>query len=282
MNIQEVLLKAYNILKNEDIDTYMIDSQLLLCKVLKRDKMFIMINKDYKLSEEEENQFFSLVTLRKGKMPVKYILNKCEFMGIDFYIEEGVLIPRPDTEILVEWSIEVIKNNKLKNVCDLCCGSGVIGLSVASYCEDVNVSLYDISETALRVTEKNIKGLELEERTKVYYSDLLQRAKEDDRKFDILLSNPPYIAKKEMETLMEDVKNYEPHLALCGGEDGLDFYIKIIENSKQVLSEHAYIGFEIGYDQGKSVSQLLKKEGFENVKILKDLSGLDRVVVGEL
>lgn len=282
MNIQEILLKAYNILKNEEIDTYMIDSQLLLCKVLKKDKMFIMINKDYNLNEEEEEQFFKLVSLRKAKMPVKYILNKCEFMGIDFYIKEGVLIPRPDTEILVEWAIGVIKKNNFKSVCDLCCGSGAIGLSVSSYCNDVNVNLYDISQSALDVTERNIKGLGLEQRAQVYYSDLLQRAIADHKKFDILLSNPPYIAKKEMETLMEDVKNYEPHLALCGGEDGLDFYIKIIRDSRQILSEHSYIGFEIGYDQGEKVSQLLKKEGFHNVEILKDLSGLDRVVVGEL
>lgn len=277
MLIGEALREAYKILKDENIESYMIDSQLLLSKVLNKDKVFIMVNREYELKEEEEKLFFKYISLRKNHMPVKYILNQCEFMGLNFYIKEGVLIPRPDTEILVEWVIDKIKEEKLIKVCDLCCGSGAIGVSIATYIKESTVDLYDISKDAIEVTEKNIRNFSLSN-AKVHYSDLLETPIKENKTYDIFLSNPPYIEEKEIDALMSDVKNYEPHLALSGGEDGLYFYRNIIKDLYKVLNKGAYIGFEIGYNQGEAVGKLLDKEGFNNIEVLKDLSGLDRVV----
>lgn len=280
MNIQSALIKAYDILKSENIDTYMLDAQLLMCKVLKKDKLFIIINKDIKLSLNESENFFEYINMRKNKMPVKYIIGECEFMGIDFSIKEGVLIPRPDTEILVEESINYIEKYKFKNICDLCCGSGIIGLSLAKYIDDIKVMSYDISTTAVEVTKENIFNLGLSEKVTVEISDLLEDAYFKKMKFDMIVSNPPYIREETIHTLMSDVKNYEPYKALCGGNDGLEFYRKITKQSLGVLKSNGVLAYEIGYDQKEEVINILKENGFKDVICKKDLSGNDRVVAG--
>lgn len=277
MNIGGILKKAYEILKSEEIDSYIIDSQLLLCKVLKRDKVFIIVNRDYELTQDEEELFLEYINRRKNRMPIKYILEECEFMGLSFFVKEGVLIPRPDTEVLVEWAIKTINNNNLNSICDLCSGSGAIGLSVANYVKSVHVDLYDISEVALDVSKENIRTLSINN-ADIYYSDLLTKAIKDKKTYNLLLSNPPYIEEREISNLMRDVKDYEPYIALSGGEDGLYFYRKIIEDSCKVLEKGGYIGFEIGHNQAKDVKRLLEEKGFNKIEVLKDLSGLDRVV----
>jgi release factor glutamine methyltransferase len=275
-------MESNEILKKANIDSYRLDSQLILSKVINKDKLFILVNRDWEVEYKLVDEFLSLVNKRKNKMPVKYILNECEFMGLDFWVEEGVLIPRPDTEILVEKAIEEIKENKLKKICDVCCGSGVIGLSLAKLLEDLDVSLFDISEKAIEVTKKNIFKLDLENKAKVYYSDLLKEAKINNMKFDMILSNPPYIRKDVIPTLMEDVKDYEPVIALDGGEDGLDFYHRITLDSKEILNEDGMIIYEIGHDQKEDVMKILVENGFHQVECLKDLAGNDRVVIGRL
>lgn len=280
MNIGKALTEAYKLLKNADIDTYMLDSQLLLQKALKKDKLFIMINRNFEISSEEEKEYFKMVELRKNKMPVKYILGECEFMGLNFSVREGILIPRGDTEILVEEVIDRINENKYREVCDVCCGSGAIGVSIGKLVEDTRVYCYDISDIACQVTEENINKLEVSDKIRVFKSDLMDEAIIKDRKFDVVVSNPPYIRKDIIPTLMEDVKNYEPHLALDGGKDGLDFYRKITEQSLQVLNEGGLLAFEIGYDQKEEVQAILSEKGFMEIKCIKDLAGLDRVITG--
>ncbi|KYH34926.1 release factor glutamine methyltransferase [Clostridium tepidiprofundi DSM 19306] len=280
MKIQEALIKAYNILKEQNIETYMLDAQLLMCSVIKKDKLFITMNKDFELSKREKDEFFRLVNIRKDKMPVKYILGECEFMGINFKVKQGVLIPRPDTEILVEEAMKYIKELGIKNICDVCCGSGAIGLSIANYFKNVEVTLYDISEVAYEVTKENINNLKLAKSTKVEISDLLEKAIVNGLKFDMIVSNPPYIRKDVIPTLMDDVKDYEPYTALCGGEDGLEFYRKITEQSLKVLKKNGVLAYEIGYDQNKEVKNILKSNGFVDIRCVKDLSGNDRVVIG--
>lgn len=282
MKIQEVLKVGYDILKAENIETYMLDTQLILCKVLNKDKLYIITNRNIQVEDYKVEEFFKLLELRKGKMPVKYIVQSTEFMGINFFVKSGVLIPRADTEILVEEAIEEIKKRNLKSLCDVCCGSGAIGISIAHYIEELQVVCYDISETALEVTLLNTDSLKLNNRIQVYKSDLLSKAIEDKYSFDIIVSNPPYIKKEVIENLMEDVKNYEPFIALCGGDDGLDFYRRIIKESKEVLKPKGLIIFEIGYDQKEEVTKLLKNSGFKDVECIKDLSGNDRVVKGSL
>lgn len=215
-------------------------------------------------------------------MPIKYILGSSEFMGLEFKVREGVLIPRPDTETLVEEAISIINKKGLEKVCDLCCGSGAIGISIAHYTKGTKVYLYDISEIALEVTEENIKGLGVQHKAQVYKSDLLGKALEENHTFQIVVSNPPYIRTEVIPTLMEDVKNFEPYIALWGGDDGLDFYRTITFQSKKVLEKGGYLGFEIGHDQNSQVEEILRNEGFINVYSLKDLAGNYRVVIGNL
>ena len=280
MNIQELLKLGYELLKKVNIETYMIDSQLILCKVLNVDKLFIITNRGSKVEEKEIKEYVRLIKLREKKMPVKYILQNAEFMGINFFVKEGVLIPRMDTEILVEEAIEEIKGNNYKEICDVCCGSGAIGISLSNYIKEANVICYDISDIAIEVTEKNINMLGLNDRVKVYHSDLLNEAIEKNRKFDIIVANPPYIKESVIDTLMEDVKDYEPFIALSGGEDGLFFYRKLVIQSKKLLNHGGSLIFEIGYDQKDAVMNIMEENSFKSVTCIKDLSGNDRVVKG--
>ena len=278
MNIGEVLLISYEILKKVKIDSYLLDSQLLLSKVLNKDKLFIILNRDYKLSREQENEFLRLIQIRKNKMPIKYILGECEFMGMDFIVNEGVLIPRPDTEVLVEEVIKHINESGYTKICDVCSGSGAIGISIAKFIKNVNVMLYDISEETLVVAEANIKRFDLSIRVNVKSSDLLQVPIEQNEKFDVVVSNPPYIREDVIPTLMEDVKNYEPFIALSGGSDGLDFYRRITQESLNVLEKGGLLAFEIGYEQREDVTNILSKAGYIQIECIKDLSGNDRVI----
>ena len=282
MNIQQILAKGYETLKGSGIDSYVIDCQLLLSKVLKVDRLSIIINRDMIVEEGKVDEFLKLVDLRKEKMPVKYILGECEFMGLNFMVKPGVLIPRPDTEVLVEEVLSIIKENKYTKICDVCCGSGAIGVAIGSLEKSTEVECYDISDIACEVTSANIKALEVEERVKVFHSDLLQEALEKGKTFELIVSNPPYIRESVIPTLMEDVKTFEPYIALSGGEDGLEFYKKITEQSLSVLKNGGVLAFEIGHDQKEEVSAIMREYGFSGVRALSDLAGNDRVVIGEL
>ena len=213
-------------------------------------------------------------------MPMAYILKDVEFMGLDFYVEEGVLIPRGDTEVLVEEVLKHIGEDDDISICDLCCGSGAIGISLAALRKNIKVDLVDLYPIPEKVTKKNIVKHNLGERTEFIKSDLLNKIMEDGKKYDILVSNPPYIADEVINDLMEDVIDYEPHTALAGGEEGMDFYNIIVSESHNVLKENGILAFEIGYDQGEKVKVLMEEKGFKNVKVIQDLAGLDRVVIG--
>ncbi|WP_195262771.1 peptide chain release factor N(5)-glutamine methyltransferase [Clostridium sp. 1001275B_160808_H3] len=278
--IGELLDIASKELKEVNIDTYILDVQLLLGTVLAKDKLYIITNRDKNVSIKDEKEYFELVEKRKNKMPIKYILGETEFMGLDFNVEEGVLIPRGDTEILVEELLSVINEEDELNVCDLCSGSGAIGISLANYRKKINVEEIDFYEAPEKITKKNIIKHGLEDRVKFIKSDLLKEPISKGKKYDIIASNPPYIKADEISNLMDDVKKYEPHTALDGGDDGLVFYKRIIEESKTTLNNEGILAFEIGYDQGKEVSNLMREAGFYNIKLVKDLAGLDRVVLG--
>lgn len=278
--IGDLLDKASKELKEENIDTYILDAQLLLGNVLAKDKLYIITNRDKNVSLKDEKEYFELIEKRKNKMPIKYILGETEFMGLDFNVEEGVLIPRGDTEILVEEVLSIINEEDELNVCDLCSGSGAIGISIANYRKKINVEEIDFYEVPEKVTKKNIIKHGLEGRVKFIKSDLLKEPINQGKKYDVIVSNPPYIKADEISNLMDDVKKYEPHTALDGGDDGLVFYKRIIEESKTTLNNEGVLAFEIGYDQGEEVSNLMKEAGFYNIKLVKDLAGLDRVVLG--
>lgn len=278
--IGKLIDSGVKILKDNNIETYILDTQLLLGKVLKKDKLYLITHRDEEVGKEDENSFFDLLGKRKEKMPMKYILGESEFMGLDFYLEEGVLIPRGDTEILVEEVLKLISENDKSKVCDLCCGSGAIGIALAYYRKNIKVDAIDYYDTPQKVTIENIKRHSLQERVNFIKSDLLGKVIESGEKYDYLVSNPPYIREDVIETLMDDVKKYEPHTALSGGKDGLDFYKRIIKESKYVLNSNGILAFEIGYDQAEDLEELMKEENFINIKVIKDLAGLDRVIIG--
>lgn len=282
MNISEVLSEGYNILKKAQIESYIIDTQLLLCNVLNVNKIYLILNRDEEVSEKDKIEFEVLLNKRRDKMPMAYILNSVEFMGLNYYVKEGVLIPRPDTEILVEECIDIINKRNISKVCDMCCGSGAIGLAIASNIENLDVWLYDISDIALEVSEINRHNLDLISKVEINKSNLFENIRKSDFKFDMIVSNPPYIEDDVISTLMEDVRDYEPHLALSGGVDGLDFYRKICDEGKNFLNDKGYMCFEIGHNQEKEVKELLSLNGFVDIYSLKDLGGNYRVVIGRL
>lgn len=280
--IEELINAGTSTLKENHIDTARLDAELLLGSIIEKNRVYLITHKEESVSKENVIKYFDLINKRKNKMPVKYILRQCEFMGIDFYIEEGVLIPRGDTEILVEEVLKHIKEDEEKEVCDLCCGSGAIGISLATLRQNIKVDLIDYYPIPEKVTLLNIKKNTLENRASFIKSDLLEKVIKENKKYDILVSNPPYIEEEEIENLMDDVKKYEPHIALDGGKDGLDFYRKIVDQSQMVLRKDGILAFEIGYNQGEAVKSLMEEHNFKNVKIVKDFASLDRVVIGEL
>ena len=278
--IGELLELGSKKLKEKSIDSYMLDAQLLLGMVLGKDKIYVITNRDKEVSHKDEKEYIALIEKRSRKMPIKYILGETEFMGFDFDVEEGVLIPRGDTEILVEELLSIINEDEELNICDLCSGSGAIGISLAMNRKNIKVDEIDNYDIPEKVTKSNIVKHGLENRVKFIKSNLLEEVIKVGKKYDIIVSNPPYIKACEIEGLMDDVKLYEPHVALDGGEDGLIFYRRIIEESRLTLNENGILAFEIGHDQGLDVRILMEEAGFSNVKLVKDLAGLDRVLLG--
>lgn len=269
-------------LKREDIDTYILDSQLLLGSIIKRDRVYLITNREEKINNKLKKDYLELLSKRAKKMPISYILGETEFMGLDLYVEEGVLIPRGDTEVLVEEVLKLIPENIEVKVCDLCCGSGAIGIALAHYRNNINIDLIDYYEIPEKMTIKNLNRHNLNDRATFIKSNLLEEPIKEKKKYDIIVSNPPYIKEEVIGTLMNDVKDYEPHTALSGGKDGLYFYKRIVEESKKVLNENGILSFEIGHDQAEEVNRLMTEAGFKDIRVIKDLAGLDRVVIGTL
>ena len=282
MNITDVLAEGTKILSSVNIDTARLDASILLGYVINKDRLYLLTHGELEVSNEDNKKYMELIEKRKNKMPIKYILGSCEFMGLDFYIEEGVLIPRGDTEVLVEEVLKNIEEDESLTLCDLCSGSGAIGISLAYYRKNINVDEIDYFDKPEKVTNENIKKHNLNDRVKFIKSALLKKAIDNNNSYSIIVSNPPYIKEEEINKLMDDVKKYEPHSALSGGEDGLIFYRRIVKESKLILKDKKILAFEIGYDQGEDVKKIMIEDGFKDVRIIKDLAGHNRVVIGHL
>lgn len=289
LTISELLKKGIECLGEGDYLNPLLDAQILLMFLLDVDKVYLYTHGNDTVEEETMNEFMKLIEIRKNRYPIQYIVGKQEFMGLDFKVREGVLVPRPDTEVLVEKIIDIVNGGYFRekdfiNIVDIGTGSGAITLSLAHYIKNASLYSVDISKTALEVAKENAKLLLLEDRVKFLNGSLLEPLYEEklQGKVDIIVSNPPYIPTKTIEELQIEVSTYEPKLALDGGEDGLDFYRLIVDGSDEFLSENGIIAFEIGHDQGRDVSELLHRNGkFKTVDIIPDLSGLDRVVIGQ-
>ena len=256
-----------------------LDAELIICEVLKVDRLYVHMNLDRILGIDEINKVIEMINERKSGRPMAYILETKEFMGLDFYVKEGVLIPRPDTEILVEEIINEYKSLGNIKIIDIGTGSGAISISLAKYLSDSKVFSLDISPVPLEVGKINAVKNDVKDRIHFMMSDVLSAMENIDEEFDVIVSNPPYIRKNDINYLDIDVKDYEPHLALDGGEDGLDFYRRINKDSLNLLKCGGMLAFEVGYDQAEDVKNIMQGN-FDNIRIIKDLSGIDRVVLG--
>ncbi|MDK2586912.1 peptide chain release factor N(5)-glutamine methyltransferase [Romboutsia sedimentorum] len=280
MTIRDIIIKYSEELK-EISDTPRLDVELILQKSLGDvDRIYIHINLNKELSDEEYNLFLSMIKDRINGRPVAYIVGNREFMGLDFFVKEGVLIPRPDTEALVEEIIELCKNKDKVEILDIGTGSGAITVSLAKYIEKSTIKSLDISDIPLEVGKKNAINNGVDNKIEFIKSDLFSSIKDKNIKFDVIVSNPPYIPKKDMETLHTQVKDYEPYNALEGGIDGLNFYRDITEQSKCYLKENGILAYEVGHDQAKDVSDIMKDNGYTKIYTKKDIQGIDRVVIG--
>lgn len=278
MTIKDIIVK-YSKELEEISPTPRLDVETLLQKVLGVDRLYILLNLERVLSEDEEQLFNKFINERLNNRPIAYIVGNREFMGLDFFVKEGVLIPRPDTEVLVEEVIELAKKKDAKNILDIGTGSGAITVSLAKYLENVKVTSVDISDIALEIGKRNAISNEVNDRINFVKSDLFTNI-DKETKFDIIVSNPPYIKRKVIETLDKQVKDYEPYNALEGGVDGLDFYRAITKQAKNYLKKGGILAYEVGHDQSEDVSKLMEMDGYTNIYTLKDLQQIDRVVIG--
>ena len=248
--------------------------------VTEMDNIQISLYKDLLLPEDFKTKIiYYLDKIINDNYPVQYITNSQAFFNEVYYVDENVLIPRQDTEILVEKAIDYIRNEGIKDAIDLCTGSGAIGISVARNSDIEKVTLIDISEDALDVAYRNIEDNSMEDKVTVLQSNLLEEVIKNQVKTDMILSNPPYIKSEDIASLDANVK-YEPVLALDGGVTGMDFYEKIVEQAKYVLNNNGLLIFEIGYDELEQMKELLSKnKEYTMLESVKDYGGNDRVVV---
>ena len=281
MIIKEVLKTAIEKLKNKNIEDASMKVKMILSDTLNKEKEYLLVHDQDELDEDILKVFDERLNKLISGKPIQYILNKQDFMGLHFYVDENVLIPQPDTENLVE---EVIKISKTLKMCkeqlkvlDMCTGSGAIAVSLSKYIDKALIYASDISINALDVAKKNAKSNSLD--ITFIHSDLFNDI-EISNQFDIIVSNPPYIETEVIKSLSKEVQE-EPIIALDGGKDGLDFYREIIKCAKEYLIKDGYLALEIGYDQKDSVIKLLQDNDYKNIYSKKDLSGNDRVVVGQ-
>lgn len=289
MNVKRAIQEGSKILKENNIEEPNIKIKLLMQNILKKTRQYIIANDTQELSKEQEIKYLEGIQKLKNNMPIEYITNQKEFMKKLFYVDENVLIPRQDTEILVEEVIKIaetkttsnqtIINNNLQ-ILDMCTGSGAIAVSLASYIDKSEIDAVDISQKALEITEKNAKENKVEKKIKEIESNLYKNIGE--KKYDIIVSNPPYIKHEVIKKLDKQVQK-EPLIALDGGDDGLEFYRKIIKQSPKYLKKDGYLCLEIGYDQKDEVINLLNTENkYKNIYSKKDLYGNDRIVIAQL
>ncbi len=273
MNIKEILRKGNEILQKNNIEDSLLKSRMLLSNLLNKNKEFLIIHDNEIIPREFEIKYFEYIEKLVTGIPIQYITHNQEFMGLNFFVNENVLIPQPDTEILVEEIISKINYND--EILDLCTGSGAIGISIAKLCKDKDLNIYlsDISKEALNVAKEN--SLKNEVNVNFVQSDLFENI---NQKFNLIVSNPPYIETDCIKELSLEVQN-EPNIALDGGKDGLIFYRKIAKEAKNYLKEKGILGLEIGYNQNDIVIEILQKEGYIDIYSKKDYGNNDRIII---
>ena len=280
MTISDAIKKGMIELKNVNIEEPKLKARLLMQYVLNESRQYVIVNDMKQLDKAKERQYFKKIKILKKGVPIEHITHQKEFMKLSFFVDKNVLIPRQDTEILVEEVINIAKKNNAKKILDLCTGSGAIAVSLAKYLPQAEITAIDISNEALKIAKKNAISNNVENQITFISSDMFTNLNEE--KFDIIVSNPPYIKTNVIKNLDIQVQN-EPYIALDGGKDGLDFYKRIINESYQYLKYSGYLCLEIGFDQKIDIIELIENtERFTGTYSKKDLFDNDRIIVTRL
>lgn len=284
MKIAAALRKAAEILKESGNADARRDAALLLGFVLNRSRAFLIANDDRDLSAEKTARFFELIERRAAGAPVQYITERQEFFGLEFEVNENVLIPRPETEILVEAAIEILCAKENPYFCDVGTGSGCIPISILANLENAKAVAVDISSAALAVARKNAEKLGVIERIEFYESDVFtvfsnSEFKTQNTKFDLIVSNPPYIPNRDLPDLPREVREHEPHAALFGGNAGTEIIARLLTDAPLFLIENGCLMFEIGFNQADAVRTMIDPDAWQLREILPDLQGIPRIVV---
>ncbi len=292
MNIRDALKRGCEILEGAGSESPRLDAQVLLLAVLREERTVLVSHPERELASQEEQLYNQYISERALGKPVSYITGVKEFMGLEFAVNEAVLIPRPETELLVEEAVKELEAisreaEAVPRVLDLCTGSGAIAISIRHFLPQAEVTATDLSEEALQVARENAGRIlgESEDSIRFLQGDLFEAFSDFQSPgsglFNLIVSNPPYIPAKVIDGLMPDVKDYEPRLALDGGADGLDIYRRLIPQAAAHLVPGGILLMEMGHDQGETVPDLCRQAGLGNVTVLEDLAGLDRVVRAE-
>ena len=276
MNIENALNIANNILKENCTNSYQLDSELLMSKIFEKDRKFIILNSNKKLSEEKLEQFNCLINKRSKGEPIAYLLNKKDFWKYEFYVDKGILIPRPDSEVVVDQILKLTNNKDNLRILDIGVGSGCLLLSVLKERKNFHGVGIDISKKCIDISNINASKLEISNRVKFFKSDVDNF---NFGKYDLIVSNPPYIKMLDFNNLKKDVINFEPKLALYGGLDGTSEIRKVIKKSSELIKKNGKFILEIAYDQKDKVIKLLRDKGFYINNVLKDLADNDRCIV---
>ncbi len=283
----ELLIQGIQLLMNAGIEEARLDAWLLLEYTADISRAWYYAHPESEVNEEIVSEYLSLCQKRAEHIPLQHLTHQACFMGYDFYVDERVLVPRQDTEVLAEEALHQLRNIRNPRILDMCTGSGCLLLSLLMELPDAIGTGVDISEAALAVAERNRKNLELEKRAVLVQSDTFsgdyfqKNSGNISLEYDMLISNPPYIPTEDIGKLMEEVRFHDPVLALDGREDGLYFYRRITEQAGKYLKPGGWLMYEIGCEQGADVSAIMQGEGFAEVAVKKDLAGLDRVVIGK-
>ncbi len=276
MNINSAINNGSKILRNKFISTSQLDSEILMANIIKKDRNYILLNSDHILNKKHLNNFYELINQRCSGNPIAYLTNKKFFWNSEFFITNDTLIPRPDSELVVENVLSLTKNKNKINILDIGVGSGCILLSILKERKNFYGTGIDISKKCLNISKINAVKLKVNSRLKLYKSDV---DKFNLGKYDLVVSNPPYIKTSKLKYLERDVAKFEPRLALDGGLDGLSEIRKVIKKTSELIKKNGKFILEIGFDQKNKVINLLKSEGFFINSTKKDLANNDRCIV---
>ena len=282
ITVLEVIKLSTEYLQKKGVESPRANAEILLAEILKCKRLELYLAFDKPLAENEVQVYREAIRKRGLRIPLQYIVGNVEFYGLKLIVNENVLIPRPETELLVEKIInDSDKSNNLK-ILDIGVGSGNISLSISKNLPNSKVVAIDISKTALYVANQNAEINSLQDRIEFRLFDIMNDNLNSLGKFDLIVSNPPYVSENDYESLEPELKNHEPKIALTDNSNGISFYKRIIEASQPILNKTGKIYFELGIDQSAQVQEYFKQNNFTNIKITKDYSGIERIICGEL